>query len=44
MELKGVLPPWVLDRLYSVLEDAQGGQLQVSRALGLGRKRSSCFC
>ena len=33
VELRGVLPPWVLDRLYGVLEDAQGGQLQVSRAL-----------
>ena len=33
VELSGILPPWVLDRLYSVLEDAQGGQLQVLRAL-----------
>ena len=40
VELRGALPPWVLDRLYSVLEDAQGGQLQVLRALGLGRKGS----
>ena len=30
MELRGVLTPWILDRLYHVLEDAQHGQLQVS--------------
>ena len=30
MELRGVLTPWVLDRLCHVLEDAQQGQLQVS--------------
>ena len=35
VELRGVLPPWVLDRLYAVLEDAQGGQLQVLRGLGV---------
>ena len=35
MELRGVLPPWVLDRLYGVLETAQGGELQVLRALGI---------
>lgn len=28
-ELKGLLPPWVLDRLCHVLEEAQAGQLQV---------------
>lgn len=35
VELRGVLPPWVLDRLYGVLETAQGGELQVLRALGI---------
>jgi hypothetical protein len=30
MELRGVLPPWILDRLCCVLEEAQQGQLQVS--------------
>ncbi|CAL5222421.1 g4783 [Coccomyxa viridis] len=29
LELRGVLPPWVLDRLCHVLEEAQQSQLQV---------------
>ena len=29
MELRGVLPPWVLDRLYHALQDSQEGQFRV---------------
>ena len=29
VELRGLLPPWVLDRLCHVLEEAQQSQLQV---------------
>ena len=29
MELQGLLPPWVLDRLFTVLQDSQHGQFQV---------------
>ena len=43
MELRGVLPPWVLDRLYGVLETAQGGELQVLRALGIIKDSSEIF-
>ncbi len=29
MELRGLLPPWVLDRMCAVLQDSQEGQFQV---------------
>lgn len=32
MELQGLLPPWVLDRLCAVLQDSQQGQFQVRPA------------
>ena len=31
LELSGVLPPWVIDRLCNVLKEAQQSQLQVNR-------------
>ncbi|KAK9844097.1 hypothetical protein WJX81_004408 [Elliptochloris bilobata] len=30
MQLKGALPPWVLDRLFAVLADSQDGQFQAT--------------
>ncbi len=29
MEVRGLLPPWVLDRLLAVLRDSQDGQFKV---------------
>ena len=29
MEVRGLLPPWVLDRLLAVLRDSQDGQYRV---------------
>jgi hypothetical protein len=42
MELRGLLPPWVLQRLCRVLADTQEGQFQVCRPSLC--QSSCCIC